>query len=89
MGKPPNKSGYQAMSRAEGEGTQVQCRSGHTYAESPNSFVYQGEAHKVERVEREWQEPGERHFRVRTGDSKSFELCYNEQRDEWSVRELG
>ena len=89
MGGPPNNFGYQAMSRTEVEGIQVQCYSGHTYAERPDSFIYQGEAYKVERVEREWQEPGERHFRVRIGASKSFELCYNERRDEWSVREFG
>ena len=68
---------------------QVQCYSGHTYAERPDSFVYQGEVYKVERVEREWREPGERHFRVRTGDRKLFELCYNEQKDEWVLREIG
>lgn len=89
MGKPSDKSGYHAMSRAEGEGIQVQCYSGHTYAERPDSFIYRWEAFKVERLEREWREPGERHFQVYTETSKSFELCYNEQRDEWSVRKLG
>jgi len=77
------------MSRTEGEGIQVQCYSGYTYAERPDSFVYQGEAFNVERIDREWREPGERHFQVCAGTSKSFELCYNEQRDEWSVRKLG
>jgi len=62
---------------------QVQCYSGYTYAERPASFVWQGVAYKVEKVEREWQESGERHFRVYTEDKKSFELCYNEQKDEW------
>ena len=89
MGQPSNKSGYQAMSRTEVEGIRVQCYSGHTYAERPDSFIYQGEACKVEMVEREWREPGERHFLVRIGDRKSFELCYNEQGDEWFLRELG
>jgi hypothetical protein len=89
VGKSWNKSGYQVINRTGPEGIYVQCHSGHTYAERPDSFVYQGKACKVERVESEWREPGERHFRVLTGDSKSFELCYNEQRDEWSVRELG
>lgn len=89
MGKPPDKSGYYAMSRPEVERIQVQCYSGHTYAERPDSFIYYGEAFTVKKVEREWLEPGERRFLVRTGDSKSFELCYNEQIDEWSLRELG
>jgi len=64
---------------------QVQCYSGYTYAERPASFVYQGVVHKVERVEREWREPGKRYFQVCTEDNKSFELCYNEQKDEWSI----
>lgn len=77
------------MSRTEVEGTQVQCYSGHTYAERPDSFIYRGKVCKVERVEREWREPGEKHFKVSSATNKSFELCYNEQEDEWSLRELG
>jgi hypothetical protein len=75
------------MSRNEEE-IQVQCYSGHTYAERPDSFVFQSTAHKVEKVEKEWREPGERHFQVRTQDNKLFELCYNEQKDEWALVEL-
>lgn len=89
MGKSQNKFGYQTISISEGKGIQVQCYSGHTYAERPDSFVYQEVAYEVERLDGEWREPGEKHFRVCTEDSKSFELCYNDQRSEWSVRELG
>jgi hypothetical protein len=64
---------------------QVQCYSGHTYAERPASFVHQGVIYKVEKVEKEWREPGKRYFRVCTEDNKFFELCYNEQKDEWSI----
>ena len=67
---------------------QVTCYSGHTYAQRPESFLWQGTEHGVQRVEREWQEPGERHFRVRTEDNKLFELCYNEHHDHWSLIEL-
>ena len=67
---------------------QVQCYSGHTYAERPDSFLWQGELHRVQRIEREWLEPGERHFRIRTGENKLFELCYNESKDEWLLKEL-
>ena len=67
---------------------QVQCYSGYTYAERPDSFVWQGVAYKVAKVEREWRESGERHFQVLTEDNKSFELCYNEQKDEWLLNEL-
>ena len=66
----------------------VQCYSGYTYAERPDSFLWQGELHRVQGIEKEWQEPGERHFRVRTEGNKLFELCYNESKDEWLLKEL-
>ena len=67
---------------------EVNCYSGHTYAERPNSFVWEGALHRVQEVEKEWQEPGKKHFRVRTNDNKRFELCYNESKDEWLLLEL-
>jgi hypothetical protein len=45
--------------------------------------------HEVEEIEKEWLEPGERHFQVRTGDNKSFQLCYNESQQKWSIKEAG
>jgi aspartyl-tRNA(Asn)/glutamyl-tRNA(Gln) amidotransferase subunit A len=62
---------------------QATCYSGYTYAERPDSFIWQGTRYKVQKVEREWQEPGGRHFQVRAEDNKLFELCYNEPKDEW------
>ena len=66
----------------------VNCYSGHTYAERPESFIWQGIECEVEDIERAWQEPGERHFQVRTRDNKLFKLCYNETQKEWSLIEL-
>lgn len=70
------------------EPVQVECYSGHVYAERPLSFRWQGEMHKVTRIEKEWLEPGERHFLVDTGEGRLFELCYQEQEDTWSAAEL-
>ena len=67
----------------------VNCYSGHTYAERPRSFEWQGEEYEVEQIEKAWQEPGERCFRVRTKDNKLFQLCYNERTKQWSLKELG
>ena len=64
---------------------QVQCYSGRTYAERPDSFLWQGEEHKVQSLEKEWREPGEKHFLVHTEDNNFFEICYNEQKDEWTL----
>ena len=98
MGKSQNKADRQAMSierrkgftgqYKEAEAIKVKCYSGHTYAERPDSFAWQDKEYKVQNIEKEWQEPGERHFRVQTEDGKFFELCYNEQEDEWSLIEF-
>lgn len=89
MGQSRSEANYQAMSAIIGEELRVQCYSGYIYAERPESFVYRNENYQVERVDREWQEPGERYFRVLTGDRKFFELCYNYQKEEWSLRGIG
>ena len=66
----------------------VNCYSGQTYAQRPKSFLWEGVKYEVEEIEKEWLEPGERHFKVRTTDNKLFQLCYNEAQDQWSLTEL-
>ncbi len=66
----------------------VKCYSGHTYAERPQSFVWGGVEYEVGDIEKTWQEPGERHFQVRTRDNKLFKLCYNETENRWSAIEV-
>ena len=66
----------------------VNCYSGHTYAERPESFIWQSIEYKVQQIEKEWREAGERCFRVRTRDNKLFQLCYNETEHNWSLIEL-
>ncbi len=67
----------------------VHCYSGHTYAERPQSFVWQNAEYKVEEIEKAWQEPGKRCFQVRTVDNKIFQLCYNEAQQKWTGVEIG
>ena len=66
----------------------VSCYSGHTYAERPTSFEWERTEYEVEEVEKAWQEPGKRHFQVRTKDNKLFQLCYNETNKQWSIIEF-
>ena len=66
----------------------VNCYSGHTYAERPKSFEWEGREYEVEEIEKAWQEPGERYFQVRTRDNKLFKLSYNEPQNQWSLIEL-
>ena len=67
---------------------EVRCYSGHTYAERPESFTWEGTEYEVAEIEKSWQQPGERCFQVRTGDNKLFKLCYNETKRNWSLTEL-
>jgi hypothetical protein len=64
----------------------VKCYSGHTYAEEPRSFEWEGMEYDVEEIMREWREPGGRHFLVRVGGNKSLEICYNEANGRWSIK---
>lgn len=78
--------------------TYVTCYSGRSYADRPASFVWQGKKYEVKEIEREWQEPGEKHFVVKTRggaergesekDEKRFQICYHEREDSWSLIEL-
>ena len=65
------------------EEVKVKCYSGSTYADRPQSFLWQGRQNKVSKIEAEWREPGKKFFRVVTEDEKRFELCYNEAHDKW------
>ncbi len=67
---------------------EVECYSGHTYAERPKSFLWEGKEYEVEEIEKAWVEPEERNFQVRTRGNKLFKLCYNETEDQWSLTEL-
>jgi hypothetical protein len=66
----------------------VTCYSGHAYAEEPRSFTLDAAEHEVAVIEKSWREPGKRCFLVTTGDSKLFQLCYNEPKGYWSASEV-
>ncbi len=68
--------------------TKVKCYSGYTYPQEPKSFLWQGEEYKVFSIEKEWQEPGRKFFKIRTKDERVFELCYNQIEDQWLGTEL-
>ena len=70
------------------EELKVNCYSGHTYAERPESFEWQGIDYKVERIEKAWQEPDRRCFQVSTSEYKLFNLCYNETQHRWSLIQI-
>jgi hypothetical protein len=66
----------------------VKCYSGYAYPEEPRSFVWQEKELGIASVEKAWQEPGKRLFRVVTEDGRLFVLCYNGADGQWSAVEL-
>jgi hypothetical protein len=69
-----------------GEPVQVECYSGHTYAQEPRAFTWQGQRYEVETVERAWRTPRGPVFRVRTTEGHRFELAYDEAADRWAMK---
>jgi hypothetical protein len=68
-----------------GELVQVECYSGHTYAQEPRAFTWRGECLEVAAIERLWRTPEGPHFMVRTAIGRLFELSYDEVADQWFV----
>jgi hypothetical protein len=77
-----------SSSGSKPDSLKVRCYSGRTYAERPRSFTWEGADYEVTEIETEWRGVGTKNFRVRTGDNKLFQLCYNESQDRWSLTEL-
>lgn len=67
------------------EPVQVECYSGHSYAQEPRAFTWRGERRVVAAVERAWRTPSGPHFCVHTQDGTRFELAYDEQADKWQL----
>lgn len=70
------------------EPLRVECYSGHSYAQEPRAFTWQGERRAVAVVERAWRTPAGPHFCVRTEDGARFELAYDEGADEWKLKAM-
>ena len=66
----------------------VTCYSGYIYAQEPQSFIWLDEENRIKSIEKAWQGPGKRLFKVVTEEGKLFELCYNEPDDQWFAVEI-
>lgn len=64
----------------------VECHSGHTYAQEPRAFAWEGERQVVAQVLDRWRLPVGPAFRVRTTAGQHFELRYDEAEDQWHIR---
>ena len=71
----------------------VECYSGHTYAQEPRAFEWEGLRYQVERVVKRWRTPAGPCFRVKVARSSNlqypvsnlFDLTYLESTDQWTM----
>jgi hypothetical protein len=66
----------------------VECRSDLDYADTPLALYWQGQRLKIEEVMARWRTPQGKAFRVKTVGDYSFELFYDELKEEWYVHLL-
>jgi hypothetical protein len=67
---------------------QVECHSGHTYAQRPTALIWQDEHLDIEQILGEWLSPQARNFKVITVNHLIFELSYWEDSDQWRIVHL-
>jgi len=69
----------------EQEAGQVDCYSGHTYAQEPRAVIWQGRRYPVTRIEARWRTPDGPAFRVAVETGDRFNLCYVELESRWVI----
>jgi hypothetical protein len=66
----------------------VECYSGYTYAQEPRAFTWRGRRYVVQAIEWTWRTPKGPHFLVKTEEGGTYELAYDEAKDQWDLREV-
>lgn len=66
---------------------QVECRSDSEYAQRPIAFYYRKRRFEVGSLLAEWHEPEGKAFRVMTEEMEIFDLFYDQDKDEWEVKQ--
>ena len=67
---------------------QVECYSGHTYAQEPRAVIWHDRRYHVAVIGARWRTPRGPAFRIETETGARFELLYTEEADTWSIRPL-
>ena len=65
---------------------QVECYSGHTYAQEPRTVVWHGRRYPVSAVDPRWRTPEGPAFWVEAEAGERFEIHYEERTDTWTVQ---
>lgn len=58
---------------------QIEFFSGHTYAQRPVAFTWEGRKYQVETILSEWKTPDGKIFLVCTTSDEEFELVYQDE----------
>ena len=64
---------------------QVECYSGHTYAQEPRALVWQAGRYAIVEIERRWRSPEGPAFWVGTETGDRFQLHYHETAHRWVI----
>jgi len=64
---------------------QVECYSGHTYAQEPRVVIWRGCRYPVTVVTQRWRTPLGPAFWLETETGERFEAQYTEETDTWTV----
>ena len=64
----------------------VECYSGYKYGERPTAVLSEENRYEITQILREWKSPTAYFFQVLTADEQAFELKFESDCDEWSVR---
>jgi hypothetical protein len=70
----------------EPETVQVECYSGHTYAQEPRALIWQGRRYTIASIESRWRTPEGPAFFVHVDSLDRFEVRYHEADDRWTLR---
>jgi hypothetical protein len=63
----------------------VECYSGWKYGERPKALISEEARYEIVEILKSWRTPDEICFHVRIVEGASFELIYDESRDQWRV----
>ena len=63
----------------------VDAYSGYKANERPLRFWNDDTPYEIVAIERQWHELDAACFRVRTADTSTYTLCYNESTDTWTL----
>lgn len=67
---------------------EVECYSSTKYGERPTAIVFEQARLEITEIVKSWRNPTGMIFQVKTNNNRTFELIYDEDSDQWSVRSI-